>query len=238
MLTRNHAPAATKPVVQTSRRPIAELPWWGSAAIAFATLVVSAIAPATAAAQQANSTHQPGHQVAVIDVAHIFKNLPAIKAQVGKVEDDLRRYEAELKQKQAALKQSAAQLKTLKVGTAAYARQEEHVADLQSKLRLDMTRKQMELRDAEAEIYYVNYQRIAAAVKAVATHNHINLVLRFNSEEMDLEQAESVARGVMKNVVYHDSTINMTNTVMKYLETQTNTSQVATGGSAASATNR
>ena len=156
----------------------------------------------------------------------------------SKVEGDLKRYDAELKQKRDALKQSVAQLKTLKVGTADYARQEEHVAKLESKLRLDMVRKHKELGDAEAKLYYDNYQRIYAAVKAIATHNNIKLVLRFNSEEMDLEQNDSVARGVMKNVVYHDSTIDMTNTVMRYLEQQANTSQVATAGSAASATSR
>jgi Skp family chaperone for outer membrane proteins len=238
VLTKTYAPTPLEPFVQSSSQPSAELRWFGNAAIAFATLAVSALAPATVSAQQAESTHQPGHHVAVIDVAYIFKNLSAIKAQFSKVEGDLKKYGTELKQKRDALKQSAAQLKTLKVGTADYARQEEHFTTLESKLRLDMARKQKELGDAEAKIYYDNYQRIAAAVKAIATHNNIKLVLRFNSEDMDLEQSDSVARGVMKNVVYHDSTINMTNTVMRYLEQQTNTSQVAIGGSAASATNR
>ncbi len=238
MLKKTCAPTPSKPFVQSPTQPSAELRWFGTVVIAFATLAVSAWAPATSSAQQAESTQQLDHRVGVIDVAYIFKNLPAIKAQISKVEGELKKYEAELKQKRDTLKQSAAQLKTLKVGTADYARQEEHVANLESKLRLDVGRRHQELGNAEAKIYYDNYQRIAAAVKAIATHNNIKLVLRFNSEDMDLERTDSVARGVMKNVVYHDSTIDMTNTVMRYLERQASTSQVATGGSAASATNR
>ncbi len=238
MLKKTYALTPSKPFVQSSSQPSAELRWFGNSAIAFATLAVSAMATATVSAQQADSMYQSGHRVAVIDVGYIFTNLPEIKAQVSNIESDLKRYDAEIKEKQEILKQSAAQLQTLKAGTADYASQEEHVANLESKLRLDMARKHKDLRDAEAKIYYDNYQRISAAVKAIATHNNIQLVLRFNSEDMALEQSDSVARGVMKNVVYHDSTINMTKTVMRYLEQQTKTSQASTGGSAASTTNR
>ncbi|TWU22856.1 Outer membrane protein (OmpH-like) [Novipirellula artificiosorum] len=95
-------------------------------------------------------------------------------------------------------------------------------------MRLPRVHKHRELSEAEARIYYDSYHQIAAALRAVATDYNIQLVLNFSSEEMDLEQNESVFRGVMRNVVYHDSTINMTNTVMRYLEEQTNTSQDAT----------
>ncbi len=75
---------------------------------------------------------------------------------------------------------------------------------MESKLRLDMNRKRKELADAEAKIYFDNYQLIANGVKFLAQHYKINLVLRYNSEDMDLEKGDSVIRGVMKNIVYHD----------------------------------
>ena len=37
------------------------------------------------------------------------------------------------------------------------------------------------------EIYFENYQSIANGVKFLANHYKINLVLRYNSEDMDLE---------------------------------------------------
>ena len=51
-----------------------------------------------------------------------------------------------------------------------------------------------------------------------AQHYKINLVLRYNSEDMDLEKGESVIRGVMKNIVYHDESLDMTKGVMQYLD--------------------
>ena len=183
----------------------------GKAAIAMAIGVVYALAPAAAAAED-------GHRVAVVDVAYIFKNHKGIQAQVTKIENDLKAYDAELKQKREALKNAVEQLKTLKVGSAAYSKQEELVASMESKLRLDMARKRKELGEAEAKIYFDNYQQIAAGVKFLAQHYKINLVLRYNSENMDVEEGNSVIRGVMKNVVYHDDSLDMTKGVMQYLD--------------------
>ena len=183
----------------------------GKAAIAMAIGTLSALAPLAASAEDF-------HRIAVVDVAYIFKNHPGIKAQVSQVENDLKSYDAELTGKRDELKQAAAQLKTLKVGTAAYTAQEEKVASMESKLRLDMNRKRQELQEAEARIYFDNYQRIAAGVKFLAQHYKINLVLRYNSEDMDIEQGDSVIRGVMKNIVYHDESLDMTKGVMQYLD--------------------
>ena len=159
-----------------------------------------------------------GHQVAVIDVAYIFKNHEAIKAQVAAVETELKTYEQELTGKRDELKNAAGQLKTYKIGSPEYAAAEEQIAGMESRLRLDMARKRKEISDAEAKIYFENYQRIATCVKAIANHNRINIVLRYNSEEMDLEQGESVIRGVMKSIVYHDESLDMTKPVMTYLD--------------------
>ncbi len=158
-----------------------------------------------------------GHRVAVVDVAQIFKTHPMIKAEVDKVEAELKSFEQEFNGKRDELKNAAAQLKQFKPGSPEYANAEEQVAGMESKLRLEMARKRKEIADAEAKIYFNNYNKIANVVKAIASHNKINLVLRYNSEEMDLEQGESVIRGVMKSIVYHDSTLDMTPIVMQYL---------------------
>jgi Skp family chaperone for outer membrane proteins len=179
--------------------------------VSLLTLVAfAALAPASARAEG------PG-PVAVIDVAKIFKEDPSIKAEVAKVENDLKTIDAELKGRQNELKAAAEQLKTFKLGTAEYAAQEEVVAGMESKLRLDMARKRKELSDAEAKIYYDNYNRISAAVEKIASYHKIGMVLRYNSEDMDLEKGESVIRGVMKSIVYYDKALDMTPAVMTYM---------------------
>ena len=184
----------------------------GKTAILMAIVSLTALIPGYASAEET------GHRIAVVDVAYIFKTHPGIKAQVSKVENDLKTYDGELQKKREELKQAAEQLKTYKVGSAEYATQEEQVAQMESKLRLDMARKRKELADAEARIYFENYKLIATGVKFLANHYKINLVLRYNSEDMNLEQGDTVIRGVMKNIVYHDESLDMTKGVMQYLD--------------------
>ena len=186
-------------------------------------LIIAAVAASTmamtvSATAAENATAGAGHRIAVVDVAYIFKNHPGIKAQVSAVENDLKAYDAELKAKREALKVAAEKLKTFKVGTPEYTKQEESVAAMDSKLRLDMARKRKELAEAEAKIYFENYQKIAAGVKFLAEHYKINLVLRYNSESMNQEDGQTVIRGVMKNIVYHEKSLDMTPGVMQYLD--------------------
>ncbi|MDA8697777.1 OmpH family outer membrane protein [Rhodopirellula sp.] len=190
----------------------ADVRLFGKKALLLATVSLTLLAPSFAQGQDA------AHRIAVVDVAHIFKNHPGIKAQVEKVESDLKAYDAQLQAKREELKQAAEQLKAYKVGSAEYAAQEELVASMESKLRLDMARTRKELADAEAKIYFQNYKLIADGVKFLANHYKINLVLRYNSEDMDLANGESVIRGVMKNIVYHDESLDMTKGVMQYLD--------------------
>jgi Skp family chaperone for outer membrane proteins len=197
-------------------------------AIGLSTLLAPGLATRTASAQDTSP-----HRIAVVDVAYIFKNHAGIKAQVAKVEGDLKAYDGELKEKREQLKRTAEKLKTLTQGSPEYAALEEQFAEMDSKLRLDMARKRKELADAEAKIYFDNYQQIAAGVKFLAGHYKIDLVLRYNSEDMDQANGESVIRGVMKNIVFHDPKLDMTPGVMQYLDKVIKVEGVATapGGS-------
>jgi len=190
---------------------------FGKSAIILAIVSITSLMPAYVSAQSASST---GHRVAVVDVAYIFKMHAGIRAEVAKVEQDLKAFDGTLKAKQAGLKAAAEQLKTFKIGSTEYAAQEQEVALMESKLRVDMASKRRQLAATEARIYFQNYKRITDGVKFMANHYKINLVLRYNSDEMDLEKPDTVIRGVMKNIVYHDEDLDMTKAIMQYL-TQT-----------------
>ena len=85
------------------------------------------------------------------------------------------------------------------------------------RLRIDMASKRRQLAETEAQIYFQNNKRITDGVKFMANHYKINLVLRYNSDQMDLEKPDTVIRGVMKNIVYHDEDLDMTKAIMQYL---------------------
>lgn len=196
---------------------------FGKLAVHTAIVGLSVLATCQASAQKASAQQSAGQQsaaqrIAVVDVAKIFKEHSGIREQVKSVESELKAYDGQLKKKREVLQQEAAKLKTFNVGTPDYTAQEEKVASMESKLRLEMQRKRQELAEAEARIYYENYQRIAEGVAYLAKHYNISLVLRYNSEAMDVKKGESVIRGVMKNIVYHDKALDMTTGVMQYLD--------------------
>jgi Skp family chaperone for outer membrane proteins len=195
-----------------------------------------ALAPASLSDQQAEETHQPGHRIAMIDVTYILKNIPAIKAHAAKAKADLEHEELEKSRRRNTLKHAVEHLRELEVGSAEYARQEEYVANLESKLRLPWVHPPRDLSETETRLYYDSYQQIAAAARDIAIENDIQIVLNFRSEEMDVEQNDSVFRGVMKNVVHHDSTVDITNAVMRYLLQRADSPQAAPSGDASSTT--
>lgn len=204
--------------------------WSGYTAFLLVTLAISTLAPAIALAQDGSGSHQSGYRVAVVDVGHIFKSLPEIKALVSKTRRDLKQREADRQQQRDALKHAVAHLKTLKAGTSEFASQEEHVAKLDSKLRNRIGHRHHRWSDVETEIFLEGYQRINAAVKQIATQQNISLVVRLDGEHLDAADPESVIRGVMGNVVYHDESINITDAVIRYLERQTNMPPAASNG--------
>ena len=194
---------------------------FGKSAIMLAIITTTALVPALVTAQTAQpASASTGHRVAVVDVAYIFKTHPGIRAEVSKVENDLKAFDAQMKAKQGELKQLAEKLPQYKIGTPEYGALEQQIAEGDSQLRIQMTSKRRELADAEARIYYQNYERITAGVKVMADFYKINLVLRYNSDKMDLEKPDTVIRGVMKNIVYHDEDLDMTKAIMQYLTKQ------------------
>jgi len=222
----------------SSRQPREVLRWTGNAALGFAAFAMAALASEAVSAQQAESTYQPVYRVALIDVAYVLENLPAIKAHAAKVEAESKRRQAKLEKRRGPLTQAVKRLKTLKRNSAEYAEQEEHVAKLESELRAPRIFRDGRRSDAEVKLYYDNYLRIAAAVRAVAKRNRINLVLPFDREGIDPKQNDSVARGVRRNVVYHDRKIDITSTVMQYLEKRSTPSHSTTSGDASPADSR
>ncbi|MEL7338019.1 MAG: OmpH family outer membrane protein, partial [Planctomycetota bacterium] len=152
-----------------------------------------------------------------VDVAYIFKNHDLIKKEIESVQSQTDQFQEQFNAKREEMKTAVDQLKSFRAGSPEFAAQEEMIAGLDSQLRLQMTRKRKELADAEAKIYYDNYQLITQSVKAIAEFYKYDLVLRYNSEKMDPAEGATVIRGVMKSVIYQAPNMDMTKGVMEYL---------------------
>lgn len=181
--------------------------------IILATLLVPSIV-----ANQAHAQNKDPHRVAVIDIGYIFENNAKIKTELSNLETEMKAFDSQIGTRRDSLKTEAAKLKGLKVGSPEYTAKENELASMDTKLRLDITRARKEFAEKQAKVYYNNYSLISDVVKRIAEFNKINMVLRYNSEEMDLDNPQSVMMGVMKPIVYYDAQIDLTKPVMQYLE--------------------
>jgi Skp family chaperone for outer membrane proteins len=170
-----------------------------------------------------------GHKIAVVDIGYIFRNHEGIKQKLGTVEATLKAYDQELNNKKREMGQAIEALKQFNPGSPEYATQEEKAARLESDLKLEANRKRKELAEAEAKVYFESYQQIATAVQTISEHNGIHLVLRYNSEEMELQNEESVLRGLQKSVVYRAKDLDMTPYVLQLLNQPAQTAAAPAG---------
>ena len=143
-----------------------------------------------------------GTNVAVIDVGFIFKNAARFKQAMDDIKADDERFKQEVTGKQEAMQAAIQNLQKMPKGTTDYKILEEQIAGDQTKLRLDMARKQKDRIEAEAKVYYNAYRELEDRINRFATTYGIDLVLRFNAEPMDPAQPESVLNGINKFVVY------------------------------------
>ncbi|MBC8356633.1 MAG: OmpH family outer membrane protein [Planctomycetes bacterium] len=161
--------------------------------------------------KDANAQGQPGApraatasgtNVAVLDIGFIFKNAARFKQAMDDIKADDEKFKQEVVRKQETMQAEVQNLQKMLKGSPDYKILEEKLAGDQTKLRLDMARKQKDRIDQEAKVYFNAYQEVEIHINKFATTYGIDLVLRFNAEKMDPAQPESVLNGINRFVVY------------------------------------
>lgn len=185
---------------------------------------VAQTAPAATAAPQGGqagaAAQWPAARIALIDIGHIFRNHPTMKSEQEAVEALAKTYQEELtKKRQELLKQFEA-LKQFKDDSLEFKQGEEKLAEAEAALQLDTGRKEKELVEKRAEVFYRNYQQVYAMVKWLSESQGIDMVITFNREEMDPKSPATVQRGLAKSVMYHSGQADLTDWVLNNLKQQ------------------
>jgi Skp family chaperone for outer membrane proteins len=159
----------------------------------------------------------PPTTTAVIDVAVIFKGFRAFNEKMADIKQEIEDFDRHVKERTLELKELGDQLAKLKPGSAEEkdlrARAEFEAKALQDRV----TAKKAELLQSEAETYYVCYEKLQVAVRTVARKRKIDIVIRFNSEEMKRDDRNSVLQGVNRAVIYYPETHDITSAVLATL---------------------
>jgi Skp family chaperone for outer membrane proteins len=144
-----------------------------------------------------------GTNVAVIDIALIFKHHDRFNAAMGDIKRDIEQFEAKIREQQRVLKTKAEELQGYNTSAPEYRTKEAELARMQSELQVEIGLKRKDFLEQEARVYYRVYQEIEQSVGVFAQRFRIGLVLRFNSDDMDENDRASVLQGVNRAVVWH-----------------------------------
>jgi Skp family chaperone for outer membrane proteins len=158
--------------------------------------------PGGAARPAAPAAAPAGTSVVVIDVAFIYKNHNRFNATMLDIKTDIEKFEAYVRKKQTDLKSLQEALGQYNAGSPEYKQKEEELARLGSDLQVEMGLKRKEFLQQEARVYFRVYKEIEQEVRTFSERNGINLVLRYNRDEMKEDDRQSVLAGVNRAVVY------------------------------------
>ncbi|TWT95925.1 Outer membrane protein (OmpH-like) [Botrimarina colliarenosi] len=195
---------------------------------AAAALLAVAFFGAAASAQNPAGANAKKYGVAVVDINYIFKNHQNFIASMDGMKNDFQGVEAEVKGKQQQIVKATEQKNNYTPGSPEFKQLDEQIVRMNAALQVDVTQKRKGLVEREAKIYYDTYVEVTKAIQLYAEHQGIGIVLRFNGEEADQNNRESILRSINKAVHFQNS-IDITPDVLAYLN-RTATAQ-APGGS-------
>jgi Skp family chaperone for outer membrane proteins len=201
------APAAAQapPGIPGGARPAGQVGPAGPAGPSFAP----SAAPAPSGAPS-------GTNVAVIDIAHIFKNHVRFNAQMNDMKRDIDAFDAAMRDESVKLQKKQEAMVAFNPSSNEFKKADEELAHLKSDFQIRVQAKKREFLEQEARVYYGVYREVEDAVASFAQRNRIGLVLRFTGDEMKPEDRASVLQGVNKPVVYQDR-LDITQLVLNQL---------------------
>jgi Skp family chaperone for outer membrane proteins len=168
-------------------------------------------------AQAPASQPTTGPRLALLDVSRIFKNHQRFKGMMEDMKADVERAEAQVKSERDAISQLADRLQEFHKGTPEYKQMEEDLAKRQAELAVRVNLQKNEFLQREAKIYNSVYQEIWQATDYFCKQNRIDMVLRFNSDQVDVDRPDSVLAFINKPVVWYDRGLDITDAILQDL---------------------
>lgn len=197
------------------RTSIATIALMGLCTTPFLGQVPSGAAPAAQGAKKGPSS------IALVDVGYILKNHPNMNANMEEIKAEMARFQEEIEShRNALLKENEALGADYEADTPEFKQKQESLITAESKLRIEFKSKEKEFADKQATVIYNSAQSINKAITLIASDLNYDLVLRYSREqnEMDPMKPQSVNFSLQRDVLYHNSGIDVTEMVLAVLK--------------------
>ena len=189
-----------------------------------ATTVLSTLVVLFAFAANANAQTK----VALVDIGLIFKNHPQFSNSLGELRSQAEAFKAESQQLQQQLLRKADQLNQYEKESVEYQDLEASLAKESASLEVDQRAKMRDLLKDEAQLHFNTYVEVSNFISEYCQEYGIQLVLRFNSEDMDRKNPQSIMQRVNGGVVFHSQTADITSLIVERIAQGTNSARTAT----------
>ena len=184
-------------------------------------IAVSIASLAITALFSINSTYAQT-KVAIVDLGAIFKQHPSFVAALDSLKVQADGFKNDAEKARQGLAQSAQALQDLKPDSDDFRVKQTELAKRAAALQVEQNGLMQKLMEKEAALHFDTYQQVNALISQYCDDRGIQLVLRYNSQEMDLAQPKSVIQRVNSSVVYHDASNDITQTIVKQLNATAN----------------
>lgn len=154
-------------------------------------------------------------KVALIDIGLIFKNHPEFSNSLSQLKGQADQFKAEAQQLQQQLMRKAEGLAQYEKDSEEYRDQEALLAKESATMEVDQRTKMRDLLKQEAQVHFDTYVEISGVISQYCEEYGIQLVLRFNSEEMNPKDPKTVMQQVNGGVIHYAKSADITNEIIK-----------------------
>lgn len=190
---------------------------------------VALAAGAVAGFVNSAAAQAPPPPVAIIDMTYIFENHPGFQARRNALRGQVEQAEVDVKGRQEEIKKLVDRLNDYSPGTPEYKQLEEDITKRDADLKVSVQLSKKDFLLHEAKMYFTVYQEIADETRMYAERAGIQLVLRFNGDQIDTNNPQEVLKELNKTVVYSSPSIDITPIVLEQIKRRQSAPAATTG---------
>jgi Skp family chaperone for outer membrane proteins len=158
------------------------------------------------------------HRIGVVDIDYIFEKYEKVKVEMEEIKAEIQQTEDKLKAMQKNGQEQYLEWKEMKDGTPEKKAKEEKLTQMQALFDAKRKSFQNELKREQAKLQLTIYQEIQDAVKVVANHNNITLVVKVSRNEPGSSSDPARTQAMMgQPCIFHRKQDDMTETVLSLM---------------------
>lgn len=175
------------------------------------------------ARQPGESGNAANTDIAVLDVARVFKQNQRFARDVAELKKEVGHLDVEFRLRGKEVERLQEQLAGSPSGSPERKKLGDELIDKKARIQADVEKQKAQLQQRETLLYRDVYLRVAELTAEYAKEHGLRLVVRFNSGSIESTDRKAVLEAVNRGVVFHDN-LDISDAIIERLNAQDETS--------------